>query len=262
MINSTKPLYIYTPTITEPPLATYLNRPLVSTRYLSLQGGGDVVQDETHEHVNKSGNFHVGAYFDTYSDFVTAFNHWRDEGFHPMSTFSSHKIPGSTPDSSHPYIDIAFACKHNGKHNVNKPELKVCSPKTKYNKSMVVLKQLGNHLGTCGQLEFEAKIEQLEDLLSTWEKTQNYSKFKFPSMENDISPANEQSDNIINDPSENIDTDQAINNQHLTISDDSLPDATPSHESSCSYNNLTKRDSFPNIQVTENGDLKPYLKIL
>ena len=30
-----------TPTITEP------------TRYLSLQGGGDVVQDETHEHVNK-----------------------------------------------------------------------------------------------------------------------------------------------------------------------------------------------------------------
>ena len=103
-----------TPTITEPPLATNLNRPLVSSRYLSLQGGGDVVQDETHEHVNKSSNFHVGAYFDTYSDFVTAFNHWRDEEFHPMSTFSSHKIPGSTPDSSHPYIDIAFACKHNG----------------------------------------------------------------------------------------------------------------------------------------------------
>ena len=40
-------------------------------------------------------------------------NHWRDEGFRPMSTFSSHKIPRSTPYSSHSYIDIVIACKHN-----------------------------------------------------------------------------------------------------------------------------------------------------
>ena len=121
---------------------------------------------------------------------------------------------------------------------------------------MVVLKQLGNHLGTCGQVEFEAKTKQLEDLLSNWDKTQNYSKFESPSMENDTcSPANEQNDNIINEPCEETDTGQAINNQHLTISDDSLHDATPSNESSSSDNRLTKRDSFPYVQVTENGDL-------
>ena len=62
-----------------------------------------------------------------------------------------------------------------------------------------------------------------------------------------------QTSRVINELCEETDTDQAINNQHLTISDDSLPDATPSHESSSSDNNLTKKDSsFPNIQVTEN----------
>ena len=76
-----------------------------------------------------------------------------------------------------------------------------------------------------------SKNETGEDLLSNWDKTQNYSKFKSPSMENDTcSPANEQSDNIINEPCEETDTGQAINNQHLTISDDSLPDATLSHK--------------------------------
>ena len=36
--------------------------------------------------------------------------------------------------------------------------------------------------------------------------------------------------------------------QHMSL-------VTPSHEFSSSDNNLTKRDSFPNIQVTEYGDL-------
>ena len=142
----------------------------------------------------------------------------------------------------------------------------------KFNKAMVVMKQIADHIANCGQTEFEFKLSKLENVLTSWQKKQTFlsdtslTDSSFNATQQDVCQFKGPT-NILDEYSvEHLDSTSDVTDSAIIISQSDKPlksDIKP-NSSSSPFNSSIESDSvaidprrsFPNIQLTTNGKIQ------